>query len=251
MMWMSVCVFVLGVCIGSFLNVAIFRTHEGDSVVTGRSKCQSCEEPLEAQDLVPVLSYLRLRGKCRRCKSVISWQYPAVELVMGVLFVLAFIFAQGWMQLVAWWILLSFLVVIFVYDLRYMYILDRFTIPAMMVALLTNLFVGVIPAWSLLVGALVIGGFFWIQFAVSRGRWVGGGDIRMGALMGCLLGIEQGLLALFLSYVFGAIVGVWLLAHKQATRKTEIPFGTFLVIGTVISLFVGQEILDWYLGFFR
>jgi len=258
MFWISFLIFVVGTCIGSFLNVAIFRTHEGESVVTGRSKCRACEVPIGAQDLVPVLSYLRLRGRCRSCKSVISWQYPAVEIVTGFLFVVAFLSSTQTLNdsitqsllFLRNGVFLSYLVLIFVYDLRHMLIIDRFTIPAMIFAIIINLWLGTVPAWSVLVGGLVLAGFFWIQFLLSKGTWVGGGDIRMGALMGFMLGLEHGLVALFIAYVLGAIVGLMMMVTGRATRKTPVPFGTFLSVSTVLVLFAGKQILDWYLSFF-
>ncbi|KKW33373.1 MAG: Type 4 prepilin-like protein leader peptide processing enzyme [Candidatus Uhrbacteria bacterium GW2011_GWA2_52_8d] len=238
--------------------MAIFRTHEGESVVTGRSKCRACEVPIGAQDLVPVLSYLRLRGRCRSCKSVISWQYPAVEIVTGFLFVVAFLSSTQTLNdsitqsllFLRNGVFLSYLVLIFVYDLRHMLIIDRFTIPAMIFAIIINLWLGTVPAWSVLVGGLVLAGFFWIQFLLSKGTWVGGGDIRMGALMGFMLGLEHGLVALFIAYVLGAIVGLMMMVTGRATRKTPVPFGTFLSVSTVLVLFAGKQILDWYLSFF-
>lgn len=238
--------------------MAIFRTHEGESVVTGRSKCRGCEVPIGAQDLVPVLSYLRLRGRCRSCKTVISWQYPAVEIATGFLFVVAYLSSTQTLNdsvtqsllFLRNSVFLSYLVLIFVYDLRHMLIIDRFTIPAMIFAIIINLWLGTVPAWSVLVGGLVLAGFFWIQFVISKGTWVGGGDIRMGALMGFMLGLEHGLVALFIAYVLGAIIGVAMMASGKATRKTPVPFGSFLAVATVIVLFIGQPLIDWYLGLF-
>lgn len=246
----NVFIFVVGACVGSFLNVAIFRTHEGESVARGRSKCRACEEPIAVRDLVPVLSYLRLRGRCRSCKAVLSWQYPVVELATGFLFVAAFAGGGEWMQIVRDWVFVSYLVIIFVYDLRHMLIIDRFTIPAMIFAVIVNLWLGTIPAWSIVAGGAVLAAFFWIQFAVSKGTWVGGGDIRMGALMGFMLGLEQGLVALFLAYLLGAAVGLAMMVSGAATRKTPVPFGTFLAVATIVTLFAGQPLMDWYLNFF-
>lgn len=256
-------VFIFGICIGSFLNVAIFRVAEGRSVIKGRSKCKTCEEPISARDLIPILSFFILRGRCRKCKSIISWQYPIVELATGILFLVFFLkFSQGWFAspfvqsiegmytLVRDWIFLAFLIVIFVYDLRHMFILDRFTIPAMIVAIVLNIWIGAIPASSLIIGAVILGGFFYLQFVLSNGVWVGGGDIRMGALMGLMLGLNQGLVALFIAYLLGAIIGVMLLLTKRVGRKTPIAFGTFMAIGTAVILFFGNAPLQWYLNLF-
>ena len=258
--WVVV-IFVLGACIGSFLNVVMSRTSAGKSVVHGRSQCRSCARLIEARDLIPVLSYVLLHGRCRHCHSSISWQVPAVEIATGILFVVLYLVVSApsnddvgpvyqSVNLLRVWMFAAYLIVIFVYDLRYMLILDRFTIPAMLLAVTLNLWMGTLPAGSILAGGAVLAGFFWIQFAFSKGTWVGGGDIRMGALMGCMLGFQQGLVALFLAYVMGAIVGVAMMAGGKATRKTPVPFGSFMAVSTVIVLLVGQHMMDWYLGLF-
>lgn len=228
--------------------MVIFRAREGISVASGRSRCRACKQPIGARDLVPLLSYALLRGRCRACKTPITWQYPAVELATGVLFLLAFLSAPN-VLVFRLWVFVSVLIVIFVYDLRYLLIPDRFTVPAMMVAFLANAWLGLVPVWSMMAGALALSAFFWIQFLVSKGTWVGGGDVRMGALMGLMLGFEYGLVALFVAYVLGALVGAGLLLSGTATRRTLVPFGTFLSVGTLVALLVGPRILGWYLGF--
>ena len=251
---------VIGLVIGSFINVVVFRTHAGESWVKGRSKCQSCLEPIAAVDLVPVMSFFALKGRCRHCSSVIEWQYPAVELVMGILFGLLYARAALGIGIPAFVdpsevfalfvrdvTVASFLVIIFVYDFKYSYILDRFTLPAMVLALMFNVLLGA-DVWSLLLGGLLIGGFFAIQFLISNGKWIGGGDIRLGMLMGFLLGAEIGLLALFLSYLFGAIVGIYLVAMKKRALDSHVPFGTFLAFGTLIAMIWGEQLLAWYVG---
>ncbi|MDG1950878.1 MAG: prepilin peptidase [bacterium] len=252
------CLFLFGLFVGSFLNVVVFRTHEDDTFIKGRSKCQSCEIPLNAQDLVPVLSYLALRGRCRRCKSVIPWHYPAIEVVTGLLFALLYLSfewglvpnmgLEGVFLLLRNLLFTSFLIILFVYDLRYMLILDRFTVPAMIIALLLNLGLGLISPVSMILGAIILGGFFWAQFAYSKGEWVGGGDIRLGVVMGLMLGVWHGLAALFLAYILGASIGVFLLVTKRADHKTQLPFGVFLTLATFIMLLSGDAILDWYIG---
>lgn len=245
---------LIGLAVGSFINALVFRTHE-DIPITGRSKCVKCEKPIDARDLVPVLSYFLLRGRCRKCKAAFSWQYPAVEAVTGILFGVAAyyvgdVLADG--QSVAEFLRLAvfivFLVIIFVYDLRYSYILDRFTFPAMIIAVLFNLALGIYEPLYMLIGALVLGGFFLAQYVLSKHTWVGGGDIRMGVLMGLMLGLGSGLVALFLSYALGAIVGAYLLISGKKKFGSKIPFGTFLAVGTFVALLWGSTILDWYLG---
>jgi leader peptidase (prepilin peptidase) / N-methyltransferase len=252
-------IFILGICIGSFLNVLVFRTKEAIAV-TGRSKCRKCEISIKAYDLIPVLSFFILRGRCRGCKASVSGQYPAVELVTGLLFLLSYlVHTSGGAMILDWnlallllrdWVFVSLMIIIFVYDFKYMLILDRFTLPGMIMAILLNLWIGIIPSYSILAGGVVLSLFFYLQFVVSKGTWVGGGDIRLGALMGFMLGIKFGLLALFIAYILGSIIGIALLITKKVDRKTQIAFGTFLSLSTVIVMFTGPQILNWYLGFF-
>lgn len=241
-------VFLVGLCVGSFLNVVILRTREGASFVRGRSRCPSCAAALAPIDLVPVLSYVALRGRCRSCEAPISPQYPLVEFAAGLLALLMYVHAGGVLGIFARDVTLAaFLLVIFVYDFRYMEILDRFSVPAMVIMFLANVWLGEDP-WSLVAGAGLIGGFFLVQYAVSRGRWIGAGDIRMGLLMGFALGMARGLVGLFVAYLLGALFASYLLITKKADGKTPIPFGTFLSAATVISLLWGDSLLGWYLG---
>ncbi len=260
-----VLVAIIGLVFGSFLNALVFRTH-ADIPMTGRSKCMKCEVPINARDLVPVLSFLLLRGRCRSCKEEISWQYPLIEIATAVAFVLLAlplvspINPEAMPVLVATFIaqatIVLFLIIIFVYDLQYSYILDRFTFPAMILAVIFNMS---LPSFgwtylpmplSMLIGAAVIGGFFLMQYLVSRGRWIGGGDIRMGVFMGLWLGVERGLLALLISYVVGALVGIVLLLTRRKGLQSHIPLGTFLALGTFIAMLWGWQIIEWYLGYF-
>ncbi|MEK7665533.1 MAG: prepilin peptidase [Patescibacteria group bacterium] len=256
---------IIGLAFGSFLNVLVFRVH-ADIPMTGRSKCVKCETPIDARDLVPVLSFFLLRGRCRACKAVIAWQYPLVEFATAVTFLLIAIPLTRWEGLdelaglavatfIAQATITLFLIIIFVYDFKYSYILDRFTVPAMILAVLfnwslPNLWWYIDKPISMLLGALVIGGFFFAQYAISRGRWIGGGDIRMGVLMGLWLGIERGLLALLISYVVGAFVGVVLLLTHRKGLESHIPLGTFLAFGTFIAMIWGWQIIEWYFGYF-
>ena len=254
---MALFIFFLGMSVGSFLNVVMLRTYKGQSWL-GRSQCAVCKHVLSARDLIPLFSFFLLKRQCRFCQTPISWQYPLVECFTGFLFLLFFLkYTQGWflspMQIAFWGtfflrdlIFILFLIVLFVYDLKYFFILDRFTIPGIVIALSFNVFLG-FSFFSLLSGLVVLSGFFLLQFLFSKGTWVGGGDIRMGALMGSMLGLEQSLVALFLSYLIGALFGIALLLTKKATRKTQIPFGTFLAIGTFLVLFFGHQVIKWYL----
>jgi prepilin signal peptidase PulO-like enzyme (type II secretory pathway) len=254
--------FLVGLCVGSFLNVVIIRTAGGESW-GGRSHCRSCKAQLTIVDLVPVASFLALKGKCRHCGEAVSPQYPLVEFATGLLFLLVVLkwpvadWIMGWgfhaipepallrtaiLETIRDFAFVSVLVVLFVYDLRYYLILDRFTVPAMIFAFVANAYLGV-PIASLLLGAAVGGGFFLLQYVISRGTWIGGGDIRMGVLMGLMLGFEKTLLALFVAYALGAVVGIFLLLTKRADLKTQVPFGTFLAASTLLMIAAGEPLI--------
>lgn len=250
---------VLGVLVGSIVNATVLRTKAGLPIMS-RAKCLSCVEPLAWFDCLPVVSYFALKGRCRRCSAAIEWQYPAVEAAMGLLFAVfaARIFfdlgiplyitgTEHGILFVRDAIVSVFLVIIFLYDFRFSVIPDRFSIPAIILMIIFNLALGA-SSWSLLLGGLALGGFFSVQYLASRGKWVGGGDIRMGLLMGFLLGLPLGVVALFLSYVLGAIAGVFLLAFKHRKVDSHVPFGTFMALATVITMVFGPCLLDSYLG---
>lgn len=257
-----VIVFILGLIIGSFLNVVIIRTHNGGNIAKSRSSCPHCQHLLMPIDLIPLVSFLLQLGKCRYCHKKISWQYPLVELATGLLFVLVTYNIIGTLSFnnlfynsavfLTWirnLVFVCFLVIIFVYDLRWYLILDRITFLAMAVALLFNLFLGF--TFLNLFSAVLIGfGFFALQFFVSNGKWIGGGDLRMGALMGLMLGVKSVIVALFFSYVIGAIVSIILVIWKKKEFKSQVPFGTFLAIGTTLALLWGDSIINWYFNLF-
>ena len=249
-------IFVFGTVIGSFLNAVIWRLRTGESVVIGRSYCPSCGHTLSPWDLIPAISYLLLRGRCRYCRKSIGAHYLAVEVSTGLLFLaLAYLdLAQGpidqqsLVRLLVHWYFAAILTIIFVYDLRYMMILPKVAVPATIIALGANLALGQSPL-LLVASALGAAGFFWFQLVVSRGKWIGGGDIYLGALMGAMLGFPGTLVALFLAYVSGAVVGSLLILARRKTWKSEVPFGTFLAAATAVTLLVGERLVNWYLGF--
>ncbi|KPJ85502.1 hypothetical protein AMJ57_02875 [Parcubacteria bacterium SG8_24] len=250
-------VFLFGAAIGSFLNAAIWRLRTGETLVKGRSYCPSCKHVLRAKDLVPVFSFVFLGGKCRYCRSSISPIYPLVETATGALFLAAAwrLFPSGSdlfqvtsiASLLLQWYLLSVLVIVFVFDLRYMIIPRQLTLTAMTAALVGNLALGV-SFWSLLVGTIIGGSLFLLQYLLSRGRWIGEGDIYLGLLMGAILGFPLVIPALFMAYVSGAAVGTVLLLLKAKGWKSELAFGTFLTLATAVTMLWGQEIWSWYIG---
>jgi leader peptidase (prepilin peptidase)/N-methyltransferase len=241
--------FVLGLCVGSFLNVVIARVPEGRSIVSPGSACPLCGGPIMWFDNIPLVSYALLRGRCRRCGAPISPRYPIVELVTGLLFVLA-----GWERglgsdLVPALVLLAALVAITAIDLDRQLIPDVISLPGIAVGLLLSTITGR-PWWlDSLVGVLGGGGIFFLIIVASRGG-MGGGDMKLGAMLGAFLGWKLVLVAILLAVLAGGAVGIGLLALRRKGRKDAVPFGPFLALGGVVSLFWGGPLLEWYLGVF-
>ncbi|OGF23339.1 hypothetical protein A2Y83_01330 [Candidatus Falkowbacteria bacterium RBG_13_39_14] len=263
---MSNFIFILGLCVGSFLNVVIFRLKEGRNFIKGRSICPKCKHKLAWHDNIPLLSYILLKGKCRHCGKKISMQYPAVELAAGVLFLIAFIkwrsisnflpaqagqfLISNYGLLLSYFVFTSILIIIFVYDLRLYLILDKVSIPAIIAAFVLNIILER-NYWNLLLAAIIVSGFFFLQFLISKGKWIGGGDIRLGFLMGVMLGWPNAIFALFLAYIIGSITGIGLIVFGKKKMESRVPFGTFLAPAIYIAMLWGGEILRWYMGFLR
>ena len=250
-------VFAFGAVIGSFLNCVIWRLRTKESFLRGRSYCPKCRHVLAAADLVPLLSFLLLRGKCRYCSLRIDPSYFLIESATGLLFLLvalvsfpagaASIGMTAMAELLLGWFLVAVLVIVFVFDLRYMLIPRSLTLPAAALAFAANIALGddILMA---AIGIAVGGGFFWLQRVLSQGKWIGGGDVYLGLLMGAALGFPLVLVALFFAYVIGAVFGVSMMAVRRKSMKSEIPFGTFLSAATIFTMLYGQTVLDWYLG---
>ncbi|MFA5135074.1 MAG: prepilin peptidase [Patescibacteria group bacterium] len=241
---------LLGFAVGSFLNAVIYRLHAGVSFMRGRSYCPRCKHDLAAKDLVPVVSFVLLRGKCRYCHKPISWQYPLVEFSTAVLFVLLYAQFGIGATFFVYLVYTCFLIVIFVYDLRYYLILDKVSIPALALALMLSLTVLDISILSVVIGMLIGGGFFFLQHAVSRGKWIGGGDIRLGIVMGAMLGWEHLLVALFGAYIFGSIIGIGLVLFGNKRWRSQVPFGTFLTVATFLTFLCADPVVSMYKDLF-
>lgn len=253
---MNLFVFLFGLIVGSFLNCVIYRLEVKQSFLRGRSFCPHCKHTLSWQDLIPVFSFLFLHAKCRYCSKRISWQYPAVELATGILFILIFwILDFGFGLTFGFWILISsLLIIIFVFDLKHFIIPDKVVYPAIIIASIFNFQFLIFNQFSifnsLILSALGASAFFLFIVLVSRGKSMGIGDIKLAFLMGLLLGFPYILVALFFSFLIGAIIGIGLILAKRKTMKSEVPFGPFLVIGTFIALFCGEIIINWYWSLF-
>jgi prepilin signal peptidase PulO-like enzyme (type II secretory pathway) len=249
---------------GSFLNAIIHRLEKGESAFQGRSYCPHCRHQLSWQDLIPLLSFFILKSRCRYCQHHISLQYPVVEFITGAIFVLI-VLSQltvnkeqlTVLNVISFSYLLivtCFLIIIFVYDLKHYIIPDKVIYPAIAAAIIFNFQFLISKQFSIfnysILSAILAAAFFLIIVLVSRGKWMGVGDIKLAFFMGFFLGFPNILAALFLAFFFGAIIGVGLIIARKKTIKSEVPFGPFLVAGTFIALFWGQTLVNWYLNLF-
>lgn len=245
---------LIGVFLGSFLSAWVFREHENISICKGRSFCPECKHLLAGFDLVPLFSFLFLQGKCRYCQEQISYRYFFTEFLTGIIFVFLGIFYHASFDFLPVQFFISlfasvFLLAIFISDFLYLEIPFSFTIFPAFLLFISNFFLHFEDWKSLVFGGILGGAFFAFQFLLSKGKWIGGGDIWLGLFMGILLGFQKTLLALSLAYIFGAIVGIFLLLTKNANRKTAIHFGTFLSLATFVAMLWGEKIIRWYLDF--
>jgi leader peptidase (prepilin peptidase)/N-methyltransferase len=245
---------LVGLIIGSFLNVCIYRLPRHESVVWPASRCAKCQRELSWYENVPVLSWSLLRGRCRTCGQRISAMYPIVEAVTGVVFVLGALF-YGWTPLLAARLLFACaMIVLFVIDLQHRILPNVITVSGIVVGLALSV---VLPPGlvSSLIGAAVGGGVLWgIGEAYYRWRGVDGlgmGDVKMLAMIGAFLGWQQMLVTLILASFSGSLAGVAVLATRRGGMQAALPFGTFLAVGALVAAVGGDAILDWYLQFYR
>ncbi len=235
-------IFILGLAVGSFINVLIDRNSTDESIIFGKSHCDNCKKNIAWYDLIPVLSFIFLFGKCRYCKSRLSLYYPTVELSTGILFVATFYFLPSTsyflLSILYSLFIVASLISIFFIDLKYGIIPDKIVYPAIAVSFLYLLYAMPYTLYSHLLSALGAFVFFLILFLVTRGRGMGVGDIKLAFLMGLILGFPEIVVALYLAFLTGAVAGVILILwRKKKLRGSTIPFGPFLVLGTILSLF--------------
>ncbi|MEF7564672.1 prepilin peptidase [Bacillus infantis] len=238
--------FSYGLLLGSFYNVVGLRIPLKQSIVKPRSHCPYCQHTLRPYELIPVVSYLLQGGKCRRCKAPVSFLYPAVELATGLLFVLAPLL-MGWtMELIIAWTLISVMIIVFVSDIKYMIIPDKVLLVFAVIFLLERIFLPLSPWWDSLLGAAA--GFFLLLFiaVISKGG-MGGGDIKLFAVIGLALGTKLVLLTFFFATLFGAVFGIVGMLIGKVEKGKPIPFGPYIALGSLTAYFFGQRILDWYL----
>jgi leader peptidase (prepilin peptidase) / N-methyltransferase len=241
---------VFGLLVGSFLNVVIARVPEGRSVWAPRSACPRCGALISWYDNIPLLSFLVLRGRCRGCRAGIPWRYPIVEAATGSAFALAYVLLGPTPKFLVAAVLLGALIAITAIDLRHQIIPDVISLPGIVVGFVANsLLPGGVGWLDSLIGIAVGGGIFLVIILVSGGG-MGGGDMKLGAMLGAFLGWKLGLLALLLGVLAGGAVAVVLLLFGRKGRKDAIPFGPYLALGGAIALLWGDQVLTWYLSRF-
>lgn len=253
--------FFFGLCLGSFVNALVWRIHEGKGIVKERSQCPACAHQLSAKDLIPVISWITLRGRCRYCQSAISWQYPIVELTGGAVFALSYSFWPGgvhshgdWLLFITWLLSATGLLALLISDFRWMLLPNKILYPTLWIAAAGRLIyiIGFEPnkthallLWGLSI--LVSSGLFWLLFMVSSGRWIGYGDVRIGLITGTLLADPQkSILMIALASFIGTVFVIPLLALRHKTWGSKIPYGPFLITSASIALLFGTDIINWY-----
>lgn len=247
-------IFVIGLFFGSFLNVIVDRQQRKETVLTGRSYCEFCKKELKWYDLIPIFSFLFLRGKCRYCHKKLSLYYPLTELSTAVLFTITYAFLNfqpvfnsliiNPLPLIYYLFLSSSFIVIVFSDLKYNIIPDKIVIPAIIISFLYLLIVNSPLLISYLLSALGSFAFFLMLFLITKGKGMGFGDVKLSFLLGLVLGFPKIILALYLAFLTGAAIGIILILwKKKRTIKDTIPFGPFLILGTLVSLFLGELII--------
>jgi leader peptidase (prepilin peptidase)/N-methyltransferase len=260
---------ILGLALGSFVNALVWRLHEqkkgkkGLSILHGRSVCPNCKHKLAWYDLIPVISWFTLKGKCRYCNKPISRQYPMVEIISGIVFAGSYIFwpetvnANGQWILLATWLACSVgLLALAVYDLKWMLLPNKIIYPTLLTALagrlLYVLFFESKPGHAVLLWALsilVASGVFYALYVISNGKWIGFGDVRLGLITGTLLADPQKAIAMiFIASLIGTVLILPSLIKGNKNLASRLPYGPFLIVATAIMVVFGDSLLNWYKG---
>ncbi len=245
---------VVGLCVGSFLNVCIHRIPRGGSLLRPRSRCPGCGHELSWFENIPVLSYVVLRGKCRKCRAGISIRYPIVELLTAAVFLLHYAVFGLTALLVVRLIFACAMIVLFAIDLEHQLLPDVITLSGLVAGLVFSF---VFPPGLLdaVLGAILGGGVLWLiaeaYYRYSGQDGMGGGDIKMLAMVGAFLGWQQVLLTLVLASVAGALLGSVIIATRKGGMKFAVPFGTFLALGALTASLVGARLIDWYVSLYN
>ena len=248
--------FAFGAVIGSFLNVCIHRLPRDESIVVPSSHCPRCNTPLRAYDNIPLVSYLILRGKCRTCRQPISLRYPVVEFVSAAFSVIMVLFYGLSLAYIVYYLFVAALIAVTFIDLSHQIIPDEISLPGIVVGAGVSWLTGQITVVQSLLGILVGGGSLyvvaWGYHMVTKREGMGGGDIKLLAMIGAFIGWKGVLFTILCSSLVGAVVGIVLMVlSSRADGKYAVPFGPFLSLGAVMYLFFGESLIEWYLQLLR
>jgi len=244
-LYYTIMFFILGTIFGSFLNVVIYRLPKKESIVYGRSHCTNCNHIISPSELIPLVSYALLGGKCKSCKTPISLRYPLIESLTGLLFVLSFLHFGITIDLVIALPLTLLLIVIAMIDIDTMEIYDRFQILLFILAI-SNILLSPLPIMDHLIGFFIISFPFYIIALLTNG--MGGGDIKLIAIGGLFLGYQATLVAFFVASLLGSIYAIYLMLIKKSSRKTQFAFGPFLCIGIITAYYFSNFIIQAYIN---
>ncbi len=252
-------VFIFGIIFGSFFNVLIDRLPRGESPFKGRSHCDHCGRTISVADLVPILSYVRLNGKCRQCRKRLSIQYPLVEIFSGLLFAAVFLYVFTSAELdisnfYTWFYFLSLLItassflVIFITDLKYHIIPDELIIGIAISAIIYNLLEKT-PLASLIIGSIFGFGLFLLIYLVTKGKGMGFGDVKLALVLGILLGFPAIITGIYIAFLTGGAVSLILILLRLKKFGQQIAFGPFLILGGVVSFFMSDYLVAQFLNY--
>jgi len=249
----AVLIFILGLIVGSFSNVCIYRIPKNESIIYPASHCPKCNNPIKPVDNVPILSYILLKGRCRNCKNKISIQYPLVELLTGLIYLIIYLIYGLNIQTLIYIILSSALIIIAFIDLNEEIVPDVISLPGIVIGFIVSFFVPYISFINSGLGVIVGGGIILIiglaGSVIFKKEAMGGGDVKLAAMIGAFLGWRYITISLFLGFFLGALAGILLIMMKIKSREDTVPFGPFIVMGSLITLLWGEKILSWYIGF--
>ena len=251
MIYEYILIFVLGAVVGSFLNVCIHRLPKGQSIVTPGSHCPKCENPIPFYDNVPVLSYLALRGKCRFCKISIPVRYLFVEFLSGLVSIALLIKFDFSLDFIVYFVFLLSLIVITFIDLDEKIIPNEISLPGIALGLIASPFISTLSFKESILGVMAGGGVLAAvalsYYVITKREGMGGGDIKLLAMIGAFLGWNGAFISLFFGSLVGAFVGIFFMIKEGKDTKYALPFGPFLALGAVVYLFFGNNLINWYL----
>jgi len=249
----DVLIFILGLIVGSFSNVCIYRIPRNESIIYPASHCPKCRSNILPKDNIPLLSYIMLKGRCRNCKSKISIQYPIVEFLTGLIYLIIYLIYGLSIQSLIYIILSSALLIIAFIDLNEQIVPDVISLPGIVIGFIISFFVPYISYANSSLGVAVGGGIILViglaGSVIFKKEAMGGGDAKLAAMIGAFLGWRYIIISLFLGFFLGALTGICLIMAKIKSREDVVPFGPFIVLGSFITLLWGEKIISWYIGF--